>query len=119
MGVIWTASAALSWPKGSRVCHHDLQSCTRDASALKRLSMTPVTFEVDTWTFDRQLSTIGGFYALFLDRAMASRASRSAVRRRSVSRLSHICLPLASASSTLTRPFLKYIRVGIKVRPRC
>ena len=38
---------------------------------------------------------------------MAERASRSASRRRSVSRLSQSCLPLAMASSHLTRPFLK------------
>ena len=50
-------------------------------------------------------------------RLMASRASLSAVRRRSVSRLSHSCLPLARASSTFTLPFLKYMRVGISVRP--
>jgi hypothetical protein len=37
----------------------------------------------------------------------AARASRSASRRRSVSRLSQSCLPLATASSHLTRPFLK------------
>ena len=51
--------------------------------------------------------------------ATASRASLSAVRRRSVSRLSHCCLPRARASSIFTRPFLKYIRVGISVRPFC
>ena len=43
-------------------------------------------------------------YRAFRLRAMASRASLSAVRRRSVSRLSQSCLPLASASSTFTRP---------------
>src|SRR4030081_3252831 len=58
-------------------------------------------------------------YACFLDREMASRASLSAVRRRSVSRLSHCCLPFARASSTLILPFLKYIRVGISVSPFC
>jgi len=55
----------------------------------------------------------------FLDRVMASRASLSAVRRRSVSRLSQSCLPLARASSSLTLPFLKYIRVGMRVKPFC
>src|ERR1051325_10335857 len=55
----------------------------------------------------------------FLDRAIASRASRSAVRRRSVSRLSHCCLPLAKAISHLILPFLKYMRVGTSVYPRC
>ena len=44
---------------------------------------------------------------LFRPRATASLASLSAVRRRSVSRLSHNCLPLAKASSTFTLPFLK------------
>ncbi len=39
--------------------------------------------------------------------AMAARASRSASRRRSVSRLSQSCLPLATASSHLTRPLRK------------
>src|SRR5437763_17173513 len=52
---------------------------------------------------------------LFLDLATASRASRSAVRRRSVSRLSQLCLPLASAISHLIFPFLKYMRVGTSV----
>ncbi len=56
---------------------------------------------------------------LLLPRATASLASRSAVRRRSVSRLSQSCLPLASASSTFTLPFLKYIRVGMSVSPLC
>src|SRR5207253_9633840 len=60
-----------------------------------------------------------GRYLPFWLRAIASRVSRSAVLRRSVSRLSQSCLPLASASSTLTLPFLKYIRVGISVSPRC
>lgn len=46
-------------------------------------------------------------YFLLLPRATASLASLSAVLRRSVSRLSHNCLPLANASSTFTRPFLK------------
>src|SRR5215472_18534761 len=55
------------------------------------------------------------FYPLFLDRAIASLASRSAVRRRSVSRLSHICLPRASAISHFIFPFLKYMRVGTRV----
>lgn len=44
---------------------------------------------------------------LFRPRATASLASLSAVRRRSVSRLSQSCLPLARASSTFTLPFLK------------
>lgn len=44
---------------------------------------------------------------LFLPRATASLASLSAVRRRSVSRLSQSCLPFANASSTFTLPFLK------------
>ena len=44
------------------------------------------------------------FYRLDL---MAARVSRSASRRRSVSRLSYSFLPLASATATLTRPFLK------------
>src|SRR2546425_9606321 len=56
---------------------------------------------------------------VFRLRLIASRASLSAVRRLSVSRLSQSCLPFASASSTFTLPFLKYIRVGISVRPRC
>ena len=38
---------------------------------------------------------------------MAERASRSASRLRSVSRLSQSCLPLATASSHLTRPLQK------------
>lgn len=46
-------------------------------------------------------------YFRFLPRAIASLASLSAVRRRSVSRLSQSCFPLARASSTFTRPFLK------------
>ncbi len=46
----------------------------------------------------------GLFYRLDL---MAARVSRSASRRRSVSRLSYSFLPLASAMATLTRPFLK------------
>ena len=37
----------------------------------------------------------------------AARASRSASRRRSVSRLSQSCLPLATASSHFTRPLRK------------
>ena len=40
-------------------------------------------------------------------RAIAARASLSASRFRSVSRLSHCCLPVATASSHLTRPFRK------------
>src|SRR2546421_9647798 len=52
---------------------------------------------------------------LFLDLATASRVSFSAVRRRSVSRLSQLCLPLASATSHLILPFLKYILVGTSV----
>jgi len=47
---------------------------------------------------------------------IASLASLSAVLRRSVSRLSQSCFPLASASSTFTLPFLKYIRTGISVK---
>src|SRR5262249_26013395 len=54
-------------------------------------------------------------YPLFLDLAIASLASLSAVRRRSVSRLSQICLPRASAISHFIFPFLKYIRVGTRV----
>src|ERR1700690_2315017 len=54
---------------------------------------------------------------VFLPLEIASRASLSEVRRRSVSRLSHSCLPLARASSTLIFPLLKYIRVGIRVNP--
>ena len=46
-------------------------------------------------------------YAPLRTRETASRASLSAVRRRSVSRLSQSCLPLAKAISTLTLPFLK------------
>ena len=34
------------------------------------------------------------------------------------SRLSCACLPFASASATLTRPFLKYMRSGTSVMPR-
>src|SRR6202034_477144 len=66
------------------------------------------------------LSTTDGSapYAFRL-RLMASLASLSAVRRRSVSRLSQSCLPLARASSTFTFPFLKYMRTGIRVRPFC
>src|SRR5688572_28092979 len=47
----------------------------------------------------------------------AARVSRSTSRLRIVSRLSCACLPLARASATLTRPFLKYIRSGTSVRP--
>ena len=48
---------------------------------------------------------------------MASRASLSAVRRRSVSRLSHNCLPLARASSTFTRPFFEVHSRGNEGEP--
>ena len=50
----------------------------------------------------RPVSPLAWFPRLL--RATASRASLSAVRRRSVSRLSHSCLPLASANSSLRLP---------------
>src|SRR5271157_1587926 len=55
----------------------------------------------------------------FLLRTIASRASLSAVFRRSVSRLSQVCLPLAKAISTFTLPLRKYSFVGIRVSPFC
>src|SRR5580704_12458730 len=48
---------------------------------------------------------------------MAARASASISRLRSDSRLSCSFLPLATANSSLMRPFLRYILVGISVSP--
>src|SRR5664279_4910271 len=56
---------------------------------------------------------------LFLFLAIASRASLSAVLRRSVSRLSQCCLPFARANSTFTLPLRKYSLVGTSVSPFC
>src|ERR1051325_8063207 len=87
-------------PVGFKVYALDLQRLWRTIAARLRTNVPDATY-------------------LPLPRATASRASLSAVRRRSVSRLSHSCLPLASASSTFTLPFLKYIRVGTSVSPFC
>src|SRR5208283_3758575 len=79
-----------------------------------------IGFEVYGFNGESRLGFSGSrSHFLFLPRAMASLASLSAVRRRSVSRLSHSCLPLARASSTFTLPFLKYMRVGMRVSPFC
>jgi hypothetical protein len=64
---------------------------------------------------ERNTELATGNYRPLRDRLMASRASLSAVRRRSVSRLSQSCLPLARAISIFTLPFLKYMRVGMRV----
>src|ERR1017187_2343125 len=50
-------------------------------------------------------------------RRISARASSSAVFFRSLSRLSCSFLPLATASSHLIRPLLRYILVGISNRP--
>src|ERR1019366_2429046 len=50
-------------------------------------------------------------------RPISARASSSAVFFRSLSRFSGSFLPLATASSHLIRPFLRYILVGISNRP--
>ena len=59
----------------------------------------------------RHREIVGAFLAASRDgnfeALMAALASRSASRLRSVSRLSQSCLPLATASSHFTRPFLK------------
>src|SRR5581483_3604989 len=78
-----------------------------------------VRLEIDGFDCVPSQQTTARSYFRALPRATASRASLSAVRRRSVSRLSHSCFPLAKASSIFTLPFLKYILVGIKVRPFC
>lgn len=61
------------------------------------------------------LTTIAVFVPVLFIQGMAAFASASCSRFLIDSRLSCSCLPLASASSTLILPFLKYIFVGTSV----
>jgi len=96
-------------------CHGSFLRVSHTTSPFRSDTCSGPSRAIPSWLLDHhraptlvsQARPESSTHAPLRPRAMASRASRSAVRRRSVSRLSQSCLPLASAISTFTLPFLK------------